>query len=78
MLRFLYKNVSRRFFFMMDPEKVHDRIVSFGNFLGKYSFTKELTRVFFDYKNGRLVQEIKGMKFSNPVGLAAGFVEDFA
>jgi dihydroorotate dehydrogenase len=76
MLKFLYKNVSRRFFFMMDPEKVHDRIVTFGNFLGKYSFTKGITRIFFDYKNDKLDQEINGMKFSNPVGLAAGFDKD--
>jgi dihydroorotate dehydrogenase len=41
--------------------------------LGKYEFTQKLTTLTFDYKNPVLDQKISGIKFENPVGLAAGF-----
>lgn len=47
-----------------------------GEFLGKCNFGKALTRWFFSYQNKVLEQELWGIKFINPVGLAAGFDKD--
>jgi dihydroorotate dehydrogenase len=58
---------------MIDPETVHDRTISFGKFLGSNRFLIKTTSLFFDYKNSSLEQDILGMHFVNPIGLAAGF-----
>ncbi len=71
--RFVYKNIFRKIFFLYDPEKIHDRMIFFGRWLGNYSFTRTLTCLFFGYKNKILKQEISGLNFKNPIGLAAGF-----
>lgn len=57
----------------MDPENVHDFFTTSGRFLGSNSFTKAITKTFFSYSNPALEQTILGVKFSNPIGLAAGF-----
>lgn len=75
-LRFFYKNFVKRILFLIDPEKVHDKTIRFSDFLGKHSFSKRLVNLLFNYKNKKLEQEILGIKFSNPVGLAAGFDKD--
>jgi len=70
--RFLLKPV----FFRFDPEVVHDRMCSVGVFLGKSWFLKQLTGLFFSYSDCSLEQNVLGIKFKNPVGLAAGFDKD--
>ncbi|MBD3360476.1 quinone-dependent dihydroorotate dehydrogenase [Candidatus Peregrinibacteria bacterium] len=72
-LRFFYKVIFKPIFFQVDPEKVHDKMIKFGHFLGTGSFTKSLTALFFSYRNKKLEQKILGIKFNNPLGLAAGF-----
>ena len=57
----------------MDPERVHDRVVWLGKMMSNTPLTKYITRTIFDYKHPALVQEILGIRFSNPVGLTAGF-----
>ena len=49
---------------------------SAGVFLGKSWFLKQLTGLFFSYFDKRLEQNVLGIKFKNPVGLAAGFDKD--
>jgi len=72
-LRFIYKNILKRIFFLVDPEKIHDRMVFFGRWLGKYGVTRAIVSWFLNYSNPVLEQTILGIKFANPVGLAAGF-----
>jgi dihydroorotate dehydrogenase subfamily 2 len=74
--RFFYKKFFKPLAFRQDPEKVHDGIVKFGNFFGKFIIFRRLTGVFFGYKNPVLEQTVFGIKFSNPIGLAAGFDKD--
>lgn len=69
----LYKNILKRIFFRQDPEKVHDRIIAFGKLLGKSEITRRIVSLNFSYQNNALEQNISGIKFKNPVGLAAGF-----
>lgn len=72
----LYVYFLRRIFFQIDPERIHNIMISFGNFLGKYSSTKRVTSLFFGYENDSLKQHILGLEFANPIGLAAGFDKD--
>ncbi|MFZ2187459.1 MAG: quinone-dependent dihydroorotate dehydrogenase [Candidatus Moraniibacteriota bacterium] len=73
MFHFLYVHIFRRIVFLLDPEKVHDGIVMFGRNLGKYSLTRKMTRSLLSYQNQALSQTVRGIHFSNPVGLSGGF-----
>ncbi len=57
----------------MDPEKVHDRAISWGKFFGKTALRRSFLSLLFGYRNKALEQNILGIRFKNPVGLAAGF-----
>lgn len=72
-ISFKYKYFLKPIFFKFYPETIHDSIVNVGVFLGQNVLLRYLTRLFFDYQNPVLEQEILGIKFANPVGLAAGF-----
>lgn len=72
-IRKKYKWIFKPIFFKIDPEKIHDDIVKIGYSLGKYSVTRKLAHYFLDYSHPALEQNILGIKFKNPVGLAAGF-----
>ncbi len=71
-----YKKIFRNIFFMRDPEAVHDGMSSVGMLFGKHAITQSLAGLFFSYKNKKLEQEILGIGFKNPIGLAAGFDKD--
>ena len=73
LIKVLYKLIAKPFFFLCDPETIHDQITILGNLLGKYNITKKLTALFFNYSNPILQQNIAGINFKNPIGLAAGF-----
>lgn len=75
-LRLSYKYILKPFFFRRDPEKVHDRMVHTGVLLGKAKLTRLLTKALFSYSSPLLRQNILGIKFANPIGLAAGFDKD--
>jgi dihydroorotate dehydrogenase len=72
-IHWLYVHILRPVFFMQDPEAVHDRMIGVGKILGNSAFTRKLTSILFNYSNPILEQTILGIKFKNPVGLAAGF-----
>lgn len=73
---FVYKNILKRIFFMIDPEKVHDGMTKTGHALGTNIITKKITAGLFSYANEKLEQDILGIHFANPIGLAAGFDKD--
>jgi len=72
-IRFLYVNCLKKVFFLMDPEDIHDRMLGVGRLLGKFGLTRWKTRFWFGYRNPKLEQTLFGIKFTNPIGLAAGF-----
>ncbi|KKR59849.1 MAG: Dihydroorotate dehydrogenase 2 [Microgenomates group bacterium GW2011_GWC1_40_35] len=74
--RFFYKIILKQIFFRIDPENMHDSMVSFGVLLGKYWLTRKIVGAFFSYSNKTLEQKILGIKFKNPIGLGAGFDKD--
>ena len=71
--KLLDKNILQPVLFQIDPEIIHDRMVTIGQFLGKFYVLRQITSLFFNYSNKNLEQEILGIKFNNPVGLGAGF-----
>ncbi len=75
-IRIVYRFVLRPIFFVQDPERVHNRFLWFGGFLGRYKLTRAFTGWLFDYRNRMLRQRVVGLDFINPVGLSAGFDKD--
>ncbi|HRH23773.1 MAG TPA: hypothetical protein PK295_04045, partial [Candidatus Magasanikbacteria bacterium] len=73
LFRFFYRVLLKPIFFAHDPELIHDRMSNIGERLGKSKICKRLVRACFDYSHPSLKQEIWGINFQNPVGLAAGF-----
>lgn len=69
----LYQVFLKPIFFNIDPEKVHNWILRFGKFLGSHQLAKKTINVLFSYHHSALEQEILGIHFPNPIGLAAGF-----
>lgn len=74
--RFIYKWLLKPVFFLMDPEKIHNRIITFGWLLGTNPVKRGLTSFFFKYENPMLETEVLGIGFKNPIGLSAGFDKD--
>ena len=75
-IRFLYKHILKELFFLRDPEFVHEHMVRIGHFLGEHAWSQALVRSLFFYRHPVLEQTVAGMKFQNPIGLAAGFDKD--
>lgn len=75
-IRFLYKTLVKRILFLTEPEVIHDRTIRLCRFFGKSRFGRGLVSIFFNYSHPFLKQNILGIKFPNPIGLAAGFDKD--
>jgi len=69
----MYKALLRPIFFAFDPEKIHHFTFSLIKFTSKIPGFSWLMRRFYTIDDKRLVRNIFGLKFKNPVGLAAGF-----
>ncbi len=69
----IYRSVLKPILFRIDPEKTHDLATRVGHFLGSYWITRMFIRFFYSYSDYRLETSICGIRFNNPVGLAAGF-----
>lgn len=68
----MYKLIIRPILFLFDPEKVHHFTFSLIRFLTNIGFGG-IFRSIYQIKNPKLERELFGIKFQNPVGLAAGF-----
>ncbi len=66
----------RRFLFLSDPENIHHWTMRRLKFFCRYSFLRKLFRKYFEVNNPDLTRELWGIRFKNPVGLAAGFDKD--
>lgn len=68
----MYKFI-RPLFFQFDPEKIHHVVTAILKRFNKFPGGSNLSRAVFNIENPSLEREIFGLKFKNPVGLAAGF-----
>jgi dihydroorotate dehydrogenase len=69
----MYKLLIRPILFCFDPEQMHHFTFSLIRFLNKIPGFGKLFQWIYEVKNPKLESEVFGLKFKNPVGLAAGF-----
>ena len=67
----MYKKIILPVLFLIDPEKVHNIIFSSIKILFKFPLVKFLVSKFYIIDDSRLEKSLFGIKFKNPVGLAA-------
>lgn len=72
----MYKLILRPILFWFDPEKVHYFTFSLIRIVSKIPGFPALFRFLYEVNDKRLETEVFGLKFKNPVGLAAGFDKD--
>jgi dihydroorotate dehydrogenase len=72
----MYKILVRPFLFWFDPEKVHHFTFAVIGFLSRLPGFAPLFRGMYLVEDKALEREVFGLKFKNPVGLAAGFDKD--
>ncbi|MCV9930907.1 quinone-dependent dihydroorotate dehydrogenase [Flavobacterium sp. LS1R47] len=72
----MYKLLIRPILFRYDPEEVHYFTFSFVRFISKIPGVSSIIKAIYKVNDPRLEREVFGIKFSNPVGLAAGFDKD--
>jgi dihydroorotate dehydrogenase len=72
----MYKLLIRRVLFWFDPEKVHYFTFSLIRIFSKIPGFPSLFKALYAVNDKRLETEVFGLKFKNPVGLAAGFDKD--
>jgi dihydroorotate dehydrogenase len=72
----VYKVIIKPLLFCLDAEKAHHLTSSLFGILLKIPIIKKLVERSFRYDDPSLERELWGLRFPNPVGLAAGFDKD--
>lgn len=71
-IAFIHQKFLKPFFFLFDPEFIHNYHILFGELLGK-TFVKKFFNWKLNYSSKKLKQKIVGINFAGSIGLAAGF-----
>jgi len=69
----LYSTIIKPIFFKFDPEKVHYFVFDSIKFFSKIPGVSAMIRKSYQVNHPSLTRDLFGLKFKNPVGLAAGF-----
>ena len=69
----MYKKIISPFLFLFDPEKIHHFTFYLLKILFKIPLSGFLIKFIYTVKHNSLERELFGLKFPNPVGMAAGF-----
>jgi dihydroorotate dehydrogenase len=69
----MYKYILKPLLFQLDAEKAHYLTFNLIKFLFKIPFVPQIFKAIYHYEHPSLEREVFGLKFKNPVGLAAGF-----
>lgn len=72
----MYKSLLRPIFFKFDPEEVHHFTFSLIKTTQKIPGVRSIIKSIYQVNDKRLEREVFGLKFKNPVGLAAGLDKD--
>ncbi len=72
----MYKLLLKPLFFLFQPEKAHHLTMSLFKWVLHIPLIGYLFRKKYQVKDQRLVRDVFGLKFPNPIGLAAGFDKD--
>jgi len=69
----MYKLLIRPIFFLFDPERIHYFVFSLIKFTNRIPGVAWINRKMYSLEDPKLERELFGLKFKNPVGIAAGF-----
>jgi dihydroorotate dehydrogenase len=69
----MYKYILKPLLFQFDAEKAHYLTFNLIKFLFKIPFIPKIFKSIYHFEHPSLEREVFGLKFKNPVGLAAGF-----
>ena len=69
----MYKSILRPIFFSFDPEKIHHFVFKVIKISNKIPGVSAINRSIYCVEDPKLERELFGLKFKNPVGIAAGF-----
>ena len=72
----MYKFLLKPILFRLDPERAHHLTIKLFNFALALPGGKAIFRFLYGSSDKTLEREVFGLKFKNPVGLAAGFDKD--
>lgn len=72
----MYKRIIRPLLFYFDAERVHHLVCNVLKVLCKIPFFYRGLKKMYQVESPLLEREVLGLKFKNPVGLAAGFDKD--
>jgi len=72
----MYKALIRPLLFRLQPERAHHFTFGLIKLIHRIPGVGAINRALFQVKNPKLEREVFGIKFPNPVGLAAGFDKD--
>jgi len=72
----MYKFLIRPIFFLFNPEKVHAFVFACLKVAQKIPLVPILIKKIYQVHHPKLERELFGLKFSNPIGLAAGLDKD--
>lgn len=69
----LYKKYLFPFLTKYDAEEIHYKVTDLLQFAFKIPFVPSILSLIYEKKHPKLEREVFGLRFKNPVGLAAGF-----
>ncbi len=69
----MYTFLIRPLLFLFDPEKVHHFTFKAIRLVSKIPLVSSVFRALYQVNDPKLEREVLGLRFKNPVGLAAGF-----
>ncbi len=69
----IYNSLVKSLLFKLDAEQAHSAIHRFAETASDSSMLKALAKSIYNYQSAKLSQQIWGLTFRNPIGLAAGF-----
>lgn len=69
----MYKYIARPLLFRLPADTAHEATVRLASSMSKHSFLLNAVKPIYTHKDPALEQNIHGLNFPNPVGLAAGF-----
>ena len=72
----MYRYLIKPILFLVDPEKIHYIVFSLIRWIHKIPGLSFLIKALYQVHHPKLEKELCGIKFKNPVGLAAGFDKD--
>ena len=72
----MYRSVIRPILFKYDPESVHHFTFKMIKLITKIPLASRIIKNVYEVNDPKLEREVFGLKFKNPVGLAAGFDKD--